>query len=655
MPFAHQMLTAAGIVALAGAHVALGADDQNIEDRPAPALRAPAARAPVMRDRAVKPVAFKTILPGEENFGDWPAAATTLLAPLDAAPLLAEDALANEAGTPLRVGIERSMPEGFVTPVGAGQWLQAGEGAVVWRMRVDASNAKGVRLHIENFDLPEGSALVIGTPAGDRLQRYTDRGPNLNNEFWSGVTFGPEVVIEYQGPADAPPPMFRITEVAHLYRDVMPERHEAQPRGATPTQTTTSCPVRVNCAPEPVDQIARDSVGRMLFQRNGQSLVCTGCLLNDLDPNTFAGWFLSAQHCLSTQTQANTLNVLWFYEYANCSGTNANTGGSTVGSTLINESVNTDFTLLRLRDDPTLGQGFSAWTTDLPSGGSSVKMIHHPGGNPKEFTSGNLTTAAPFCSGFPTSRFWYWDEWVGETQGGSSGSPLFNENWEVVAQLFGVCSFTGTEPNCKNQSQWNSLGGRFDQTFPSISDELTQPIPDDSFEDNDVSSEAATPGAGSHDLRLVDFDDWFSFEVCENTDISVTTTFDNTEMRQIVRLFDESLNQLDADGSSGGTKLVEATVGPGTYLVRVQKTQFWGGDYTLVINSGEDADGNGVPDACEASACPADLNGSGMVDAQDLAALLGFWGEAEGDINGDGVVGPQDLAALLGAWGACDS
>ncbi len=61
-----------------------------------------------------------------------------------------------------------------------------------------------------------------------------------------------------------------------------------------------------------------------------------------------------------------------------------------------------------------------------------------------------------------------------------------------------------------------------------------------------------------------------------------------------------------------------------------------------------------IPTTGEVS-CPepllGDLDGNGVVDAADLAILLGQWGGAgNGDLDGNGVVDAADLAVLLGAW-----
>jgi hypothetical protein len=52
--------------------------------------------------------------------------------------------------------------------------------------------------------------------------------------------------------------------------------------------------------------------------------------------------------------------------------------------------------------------------------------------------------------------------------------------------------------------------------------------------------------------------------------------------------------------------------------------------------------------------CPADFNGSDMVDGADLALLPGYWGQAgPTDLNDDGITSGADLTMLLGAWGNC--
>lgn len=50
---------------------------------------------------------------------------------------------------------------------------------------------------------------------------------------------------------------------------------------------------------------------------------------------------------------------------------------------------------------------------------------------------------------------------------------------------------------------------------------------------------------------------------------------------------------------------------------------------------------------------PGDLNGSGTIDALDLAILLGAWGSPAGpaDLDRDGVVAGGDLAVMFSHWG----
>ena len=61
------------------------------------------------------------------------------------------------------------------------------------------------------------------------------------------------------------------------------------------------------------------------------------------------------------------------------------------------------------------------------------------------------------------------------------------------------------------------------------------------------------------------------------------------------------------------------------------------------------------PDDCGGGACPADIDGSGNVDFQDLLGILSAWGCADciEDIDDSGLVDFGDVIQVLSSWGPC--
>ena len=72
----------------------------------------------------------------------------------------------------------------------------------------------------------------------------------------------------------------------------------------------------------------------------------------------------------------------------------------------------------------------------------------------------------------------------------------------------------------------------------------------------------------------------------------------------------------------------------------------------IADGTSEDIDGDGVPDECQ---CHADANGDGVVDVNDLLAIISWWGSGNPayDLNFDGIVDVSDLLIVIAAWGAC--
>ncbi len=555
---------------------------------------------------------------------------------VDREKLRREDALRDGVGgLPMRVGIERPSPVGLITPQADGQWTQASDGSPLWTIKLDSPDAEGIRVHFSRFDLPLGARVVVSDAGGMQTYSYEGVGPIGKRRFWSNVIDGDAAYVQYQPPSEAAqPPNLEIDRISHIYR----EPAEGQESLLLPCQEDVNC--------HDVDSVAQASVARIVFQ-DGGSFLCSGGLLADSDPNTFAGYFLTANHCISRQSVADTVEARWFYETTSCNGPTT-FGPTSLGSVLLATSETTDFTFLRLIEDPDAGQGFAAWNAASSAPTEPVTGIHHPGGSWKRVSFGSLTTEPPICSqfGLGLDKFWYLDWFEGITEQGSSGSPLFNAEWEVVGQLFGACLFE--EPNCNNQDRYNVVYGRFDQTFPSIQSWLqAAPATDDEFEDNDEVEQAALLGQGDHDLYLVDLFDYFAVELCEEGEgLRISATYDHSEMDLDMQLVTTGGLLVAIAPETGGTEVVDAALPPGTYVVKIIKERGWGGPYVLNVtipNNYGDLDGDGTPGVSDVM-CVIDV-------ASGNPSTCTF---QEADVipcGGDGTVNLFDVLAVVRATG----
>lgn len=115
-----------------------------------------------------------------------------------------------------------------------------------------------------------------------------------------------------------------------------------------------------------------------------------------------------------------------------------------------------DFTLLRLRNQPPDGLTYLGWTTAPPALGTSIACIHHPSGDYKRISFGDLISGAEY----PSVHRVGWNE--GTTEGGSSGSPLLlMDTQQLIGQLW---RGTASCSKPRNEGGWDEFG-RFDVTF----------------------------------------------------------------------------------------------------------------------------------------------------------------------------------------------
>jgi len=164
---------------------------------------------------------------------------------------------------------------------------------------------------------------------------------------------------------------------------------------------------------------------------------CTGALVNTTAQDG-RPYFLTANHCGS-----NPGNWIFYFnhETPDCEGElEAPINQSVSGATLLANNAESDFRLVELNSDvpESYNVCYSGWdATDNPSTVASAYGIHHPAGDVKKICFEDDIPFQNNVGGF-SNQVWFINQWeLGVTQGGSSGSPLFNQSGLIIGQLAG--------------------------------------------------------------------------------------------------------------------------------------------------------------------------------------------------------------------------
>lgn len=347
---------------------------------------------------------------------------------------------------------------------------------LVWTASVRVRDAAGLKLALRDPALPAGS--VLWTYGADRIPQGPVAIPDAATQVWAPSVMGDRIWLEVHLPRVGLAPDaaygFTIDEVVQLVAlddDGTPIRAG---QGLAPR--STACLLDAACAtlPAALGDTVR-GIGRMVYASGGSLYLCSGGLLNDKNASTFEPYFLTAHHCLSTASEAASLEVWWDYRRTSCGGPDPHpsTLPKSFGATLLATSLQTDFTLLRLTSIPG-GRNLLGWTTAAPSG--VLMRLHHPAGNPLHYSTHTSCPTCPACSERPQTDYLYSLDTLGGNTGGSSGSVVLHDatSPHVVGQLLGAC---GPNPDDDCDRRNASVDGRFARTFPAIDEWINVEVP----------------------------------------------------------------------------------------------------------------------------------------------------------------------------------
>ena len=372
-----------------------------------------------------------------------------------------------------------------------GTWINHADGSKSGFLKIRCRSALGLSLFFDNFSIPEGAEMFIYNSNKKHLiGKFNSITTSKNLLTHTQVVEGEMITIEYFEPSNAIGNLkIDIHKIGYIFRgfeDYL-EPFKSNSSSFTP-KIAEFCQVDVACTPENIgwsEQI--DAVVHFTYTDPNYIYVCSSSVINntsqDCTPYIFTAW-----HCGEPNANQNLSGYTWYWNYQktscqpNANASNPSEGNQTMINGVVkatsgsgtlnnppssNQVAGSDFTLIELNTaiPSTYNAYFAGWdrSNTLVSNGVS---IHHPNGSAKKISTFNSNLTSSSYNGGAFNAHWqvYWDATTnghGVTEGGSSGSPIFNQDKRIVGQLSGGSSI------CSSPANFNDLYGKFSTSWTS--------------------------------------------------------------------------------------------------------------------------------------------------------------------------------------------
>lgn len=375
------------------------------------------------------------------------------------------DRIVSQAALPYQFAI--NIPVGF-SVLNSGK-IERKNGMTVWRLSLTSAGAKAISLYFSHFRLPDGGRFYVYNPSRTvLLGAFTAKNNNSFGTFATALLPGDAIILEYDSPADLYLPELQLSEIAYAFRGI--------PESETVSQQaySESCEVNVNCPEGTNWQRQKRGVVKIQIKDSTGSKLCSGSLINNTN-NDGTPYILTANHCGSASRAIDLSQWIFYFNYetADCHPVNPNPSYETMtGATFVSHgndyTVGSDFYMVKLtgRIPDSLNVYFNGWNREETASQSGTG-IHHPAGDYKKISTYTDSLVTGYYSGNPSPCYWkvVWaatDNGHGVTEGGSSGSPIFNSGGQIVGTLTGGDSdctrLTGPDYYGKFSWHWDLNG-----------------------------------------------------------------------------------------------------------------------------------------------------------------------------------------------------
>jgi len=365
---------------------------------------------------------------------------------LDMTRISEEDAISDQdKGNPYRFGYEMNVNLGLDN---AGVWDILPNGDRIWRINILSEGARTMNFIFDSYILPEGAKVYLYSDDQQSLiGAYTSVMNHPEEVLGTWLIDGDNIWIEYYEPANvAGQGKLNIGSVIHGYRSVT--EASLMSRGLN---DSGPCNLDVDCTIGDDFDAKKDLLKHAVGLVAQGGFVCTGTLMNNtaLDKEPY---FLFANHC-TFNPASSTFRFNWISPNPVCAtGANSTSSASntTSGATLLSTNAQSDYRLFRITGglNDSWDLEWSGWdatdnTPDYTIG------IHHPAGDIMKVCRNDTGLIKQSSGG---QQFWTitggggWEQ--GVTEGGSSGSGLFNDDGQLIGTLCcGGAACSGTNDN----------------------------------------------------------------------------------------------------------------------------------------------------------------------------------------------------------------
>lgn len=375
---------------------------------------------------------------------------------VDLNKLKAEDEINDKIKTkPWRFGFKHKVDFGIKN---SGSWTKTNDGGRIWKALFVSEGALSINFIFDEFYMPEGANVYLySDDKKDLLGAYTQVQNQKNRQLGTWLVKGDSVWIEYYEPKEVfGEGKLNITSVVHGYRNR--ESHLKKIGDSGNCNHDVDCSIGTDM--EHLKEHNKKAVALILSNGNDW---CTGTLINNTK-NDKKPYLLTANHCIESQNTNNwSFRFGWESTNVSCANQNIQSEETSVnmtisGAILRANNTESDVALIELNNSIPVSWNrvWAGWdkTNIAPS---MTFGIHHPSGDVMKVSRDNdaPTKVRDNVGGTsPKADCWLinggskngWE--IGVTEGGSSGSALFDPNGRIIGQLYGggaACS--GTDDN----------------------------------------------------------------------------------------------------------------------------------------------------------------------------------------------------------------